>query len=137
MLFRNWDRFTQACEDLTEHGQKQTRACLRWRHEAGLLVIRVTDDHKTLTFKARSSVYLNRFDLLNRALLAKYQNRRRPTVSPAQTMQTVREATAGVGADGAAAGGAAEVQSEAAGGAGQGGEGGGKKKKKKGKKGGK
>ncbi|GAA5878729.1 hypothetical protein JCM8547_008502 [Rhodosporidiobolus lusitaniae] len=79
MLFRDWNRFVEACKTLCDNGQRPTRACLRWRNEAALLVVRVTDDCKTLTFKARSSAYLNRFELLNRSLLSRYQNRQRVT----------------------------------------------------------
>ncbi|BGP51517.1 hypothetical protein JCM10450v2_007463 [Rhodotorula kratochvilovae] len=80
MLYRDWDRFRQACDDLCRDSDTQTRACIRWRHQAGLLVFKVTDDRKCLTFRTRSSTYLNRFDALNRALLQQYQNKRRPSL---------------------------------------------------------
>ncbi|GAA6044279.1 hypothetical protein JCM8097_002108 [Rhodosporidiobolus ruineniae] len=94
MLFRTWDRFTAACIELCGTGDKQTRACLRWKHDVGLLVIRVTDDQRTLTFKARSTVYLNRFDILNRTLLARYQNRRRSAHSLPDATTATSRATA-------------------------------------------
>ncbi|GAA5917987.1 hypothetical protein JCM6882_004884 [Rhodosporidiobolus microsporus] len=81
MLYRSWDRFAEASEALARTSQPHIRSCLRWRHEAGLLVIRVTNNHQTLTFKARSVVFLNRFEILNRSLLALHQNRRRRTVA--------------------------------------------------------
>ncbi|GAA5857043.1 hypothetical protein JCM9279_003444, partial [Rhodotorula babjevae] len=59
-----------------------TRACIRWRHQVGLLVFKVTNDRQCLTFKTRSTTYLNRFDALNRAMLRHYQDQRRPS-SPA------------------------------------------------------
>ncbi|KAI5475722.1 hypothetical protein MNV49_001015 [Pseudohyphozyma bogoriensis] len=48
---------------------EDTRYCIRWRHDKGLLVLKVTDDRKCLKFKTRSSSYLNRFELLSRELL--------------------------------------------------------------------
>ncbi|BGP19916.1 hypothetical protein JCM10213_008609 [Rhodosporidiobolus nylandii] len=127
MLYRSWERFTEACEDLCVTGQKQTRACLRWRQQANLLVIRVTDDRKTLTFKARSSVYLNRFEVLNRTILTRYQYRRRVTATAAAVAPT-----GGEGQTGAAE--ASTVQDRTEGAAGQAESGAAKKKKKKGKK---
>ncbi|GAA5825963.1 hypothetical protein JCM3770_001183 [Rhodotorula araucariae] len=81
MLYRDWDRFRQACEDLCRDSDTPTRACIRWRHQAGLLVLKHTDRtaKQCLTFRTRSSTYLNRFDALNRALLRQYQNKRRPS----------------------------------------------------------
>ncbi|BGP43310.1 hypothetical protein JCM10449v2_007341 [Rhodotorula kratochvilovae] len=70
MLYRDWDRFRQACDDLCRDSDTQ----------AGLLVFKVTDDRKCLTFRTRSSTYLNRFDALNRALLQQYRNKRRPSL---------------------------------------------------------
>ncbi|TNY17025.1 hypothetical protein DMC30DRAFT_406988 [Rhodotorula diobovata] len=78
MLYRDWDRFKDACGALCRDSDVPTRACIRWRHEAGLLVFKVTNDHKCLTYKTRSTTYLNRFDALNRAMLRHYQNQRRP-----------------------------------------------------------
>ncbi|KWU44283.1 hypothetical protein RHOSPDRAFT_34073 [Rhodotorula sp. JG-1b] len=118
MLYRSWDSFTQACITLCEQSDRpasppspspqgsllgslspeQTRTCIRWRHQLGLLVIKVTDDKQTLTFKTRSGVYLNRFDSLNRQLLRKYTNKRRAAVpavlevaGPAEDAQMVEE----------------------------------------------
>jgi hypothetical protein len=80
---------------------------VRWRHEAGLLVLKVTDDRtvslsldltltalgahrhfslpfplsQCLKFKTRSAVFLNRFELLNRSLLAQFQHRK-PSAPP-------------------------------------------------------
>ncbi|GAA5840357.1 hypothetical protein JCM11251_006704 [Rhodosporidiobolus azoricus] len=88
MLYRNWERFTEACEGLARASGTKVRSCLRWRHEAGLLVIRITDDHQTLTFKARSAVFLNRFEVLNKKLLAAHQSRRPRTIQPSPASRT-------------------------------------------------
>ncbi|GJN93892.1 hypothetical protein Rhopal_006951-T1 [Rhodotorula paludigena] len=95
MLFRDWDRFAQACDVLCQRSTRQT----------GLLVLRVTDDQTCLTFKARSSVYLNRFDALNRALLRQYQNKRRVAqlAVEAGSRPEVQHVSATVGAEDATA----------------------------------
>ncbi|GAA5870508.1 hypothetical protein JCM3774_003692 [Rhodotorula dairenensis] len=104
MLYRSWDSFTQACITLCDQSDRPTRTCIRWRHQLGLLVIKVTDDKQTLTFKTRSGVYLNRFDSLNRQLLRKYANKRRATVPPVAAEASLNAAAA-TSAPGAAAGG--------------------------------
>ncbi|BGP35201.1 hypothetical protein JCM10296v2_007033 [Rhodotorula toruloides] len=77
MLYRVFDRFKQACEELYARSGSKTRTCIRWRADVGLLVMRLTDDVQTLTFKTRSKSFLNRFDSLNGTLLRKYHNRGR------------------------------------------------------------
>ncbi|GAA5917253.1 hypothetical protein JCM8208_006770 [Rhodotorula glutinis] len=129
MLYRDWDRFKDACTALCRDSDRQPRACIRWRHQVGLVVFRVTDDRKCLTFKTRSTTYLNRFDALNRALLRQFHNERRPS-SPAPVGPSTSTSTsagdltdragpppvAGAGAPsvGAAARGGGEVADEAA-----------------------
>ncbi|POY73045.1 hypothetical protein BMF94_3883 [Rhodotorula taiwanensis] len=134
MLFRSWDAFTQACVALCDSADTQTRTCIRWRHQVGLLVIKVTDDKQTLTFKTRSSVYLNRFDSLNRQLLRRYANKQRatatslPLISEQQATATATAggmqadepevadaASAAAGDSGAAAGGAASKKKKSKG----------------------
>ncbi|GAA5869610.1 hypothetical protein JCM1840_004478 [Sporobolomyces johnsonii] len=83
MYFRSWAHFVQACDDLCRDARQPPRYCLRWRHDLGLLVIKVTDDHQCYKFKTRSSVFLNRFDALNRALMARFQNRQRSAAAVA------------------------------------------------------
>lgn len=130
----------------------QTRYCVRWRSDLGLLVLKVTNDRKVsfllrlpvfnrsisslsplphgqcLKFKTRSSAFLNRFELLNRSMLAKCQNRHRvEAVNPAfivvnaEPMAAAASAAIASGGEGSplASGGAKEE---------------GKSKKKKGKK---
>ncbi|BGP58077.1 hypothetical protein JCM8202_006223 [Rhodotorula sphaerocarpa] len=152
MLYRAWDSFAQACNALCDTADRPTRTCIRWRHAVGLLVIKVTDDKQTLTFKTRSSVYLNRFDALNRQLLRKYANKRRAGPITTSTGAGAPDAEGGLAAAGAVRGEGGEAGAEgtaaaatSGAGAGPGEEGastgatagaaaGGKKKKAKGKK---
>lgn len=107
---------------------------------------------QTLTFKTRSSVYLNRFDALNRQLLRKYANKRRAGPITTSTGAGAPDAEGGLAAAGAVRGEGGEAGAEgtaaaatSGAGAGPGEEGastgatagaaaGGKKKKAKGKK---
>ncbi|GAA6018045.1 hypothetical protein JCM11491_000048 [Sporobolomyces phaffii] len=90
MYFTNWDRFVQSCSTLCDQASTQSsrrvfcqpRYCLRWRHSQGLLVIKVTDDVRCIKFKTRSTVYLNRFDAFNRAMMTRFQNRKSDKVVP-------------------------------------------------------
>lgn len=89
---------------------------------------------QTLTFKTRSSVYLNRFDSLNRQLLRRYANKQRatatslPLISEQQATATATAggmqadepevadaASAAAGDSGAAAGGAASKKKKSKG----------------------
>ncbi|KAI7950271.1 hypothetical protein MJO29_008945 [Puccinia striiformis f. sp. tritici] len=74
VYFRNWDTFVSECNKLYEASPVKTRYCTKWRHELGLLVLKVTDDKKCLKFKTRSAVYLNRFELMTRAMIQQMQN---------------------------------------------------------------
>ncbi|GAA5989767.1 hypothetical protein JCM10908_002312 [Rhodotorula pacifica] len=129
MLYRSWDSFTQACITLCDQSDRPTRTCIRWRQQIGLLVIKVTDDKQTLTFKTRSGVYLNRFDTLNRQLLRKYANKRRATLPVTVLEAAGGEDTKMEGEEGATAGGGGDGAEGATGASGPA-----KKKKSKGKK---
>ncbi|KAA1104134.1 hypothetical protein PGT21_011764 [Puccinia graminis f. sp. tritici] len=74
VYFRNWDSFVSESNKLYEASPVKTRYCTKWRHELGLLVLKVTDDSKCLKFKTRSAVYLNRFELMTRAMIQQMQN---------------------------------------------------------------
>ncbi|ORY86004.1 signal recognition particle, SRP9/SRP14 subunit, partial [Leucosporidium creatinivorum] len=69
VYYKRWEEFASASAALYEASPVKTRYCVRWRHEAGLLVLKVTDDRTCIKFKTRSAVFLNRFELLNRSLL--------------------------------------------------------------------
>lgn len=74
VYIRNWDTFVAECYRLYEASPVKTRYCTKWRHELGLLVLKVTDDCKCLKFKTRSAVYLNRFDTFTRTMTEKMHN---------------------------------------------------------------
>ncbi|KAK4048565.1 hypothetical protein OIV83_004733 [Microbotryomycetes sp. JL201] len=73
---RRWDDFARQCKDMYAQEPLKTRYCVRWRHQTGLLVLKVTDDAKCIKFKTHSSAFLNRFEQLNRDLTAAMQNKR-------------------------------------------------------------
>jgi signal recognition particle subunit SRP9 len=99
----------------------QTRYGYRWRHDQGQLILKITDDRtvsvllekaranpnsifsfskQCIKFRARSAILLNRFDSLNRTLMARMQNRSEPVSLPGQSLAPA--SAAGVSADGAA-----------------------------------
>ncbi|CDZ98530.1 Signal recognition particle, subunit Srp9 [Phaffia rhodozyma] len=60
------------------HSSFKTRDCTRYsikfRAVDGVLVLKVTDDNKVISHKTRSSVLLNRFEQLNKTLMARMMN---------------------------------------------------------------
>ncbi|SCV73053.1 BQ2448_6978 [Microbotryum intermedium] len=58
-----WNSFTQASH--------QTRYTIRWRHDLGILVLKVTDDVQCIKFKTRSGAFINRFEAFNLAMQTK------------------------------------------------------------------
>lgn len=75
MYCTRWEEFCELSHALAKKSPERTRYCVRWRHDLGFLVLKVTDDIKCIKFKTRSSLFLNRFDSFTRALLAQQQNR--------------------------------------------------------------
>ncbi|KAM0754894.1 signal recognition particle, SRP9/SRP14 subunit [Meredithblackwellia eburnea MCA 4105] len=131
VTYRNWQEYSDAAKRLVKESPHKVRYCTKWRHELGLLVLKVTDDSKCLKFKTRSSLYLNRFEILTRQLLELMHNKKPPPPPPAPV-----PVVASTGAGPAATEGAVEGDQAAAAAAGDGTAGGGasKSKKKKGKK---
>jgi len=74
VYLRNWDSFVSESNKLFQASPVKTRYCTKWRHGLGLLVLKVTDDNKCLKFKTRSAVYLNRFELMTRAMMEQMQD---------------------------------------------------------------
>ncbi|PLW09965.1 hypothetical protein PCANC_00209 [Puccinia coronata f. sp. avenae] len=74
VYYRNWDSFVAESSKLYEASPAKTRYCTKWRHELGLLVLKVTDDSKCLKFKTRSAVYLNRFEIMTRTMMQQMHN---------------------------------------------------------------
>ncbi|KAI0702690.1 signal recognition particle, SRP9/SRP14 subunit, partial [Earliella scabrosa] len=82
----SWQEYQEAAEALYEKSPNTTRYCVKWRQAtdgAGKLVLKITDNTTCLKFKTHSSVFLNRFDALNLALMQKMQNRRPTQASTA------------------------------------------------------
>ncbi|KAK7680791.1 hypothetical protein QCA50_016099 [Cerrena zonata] len=72
----SWQDFQEAAEALYEKSPTVTRYCVKWRASEGKLVLKITDNTTCLKFKTYSSVFLNRFEMLNLSLMQKMQNRR-------------------------------------------------------------
>lgn len=77
MYCLRWEEFCELSRTLVEESEK-TRYCVRWRHDVGLLVLKVTNDEKCIKFKTRSMLFLNRFDLFTQELIERQQNQFTP-----------------------------------------------------------
>ncbi|KAH8114886.1 signal recognition particle, SRP9/SRP14 subunit [Phellopilus nigrolimitatus] len=71
----SWTEYQAAAEALYAGAPGKARYCVKWKAGEGKLVLKITDDTTCLKYKTHSSVFLNRFEALNAALLAKMQNR--------------------------------------------------------------
>nr|GAT48324.1 predicted protein [Mycena chlorophos] len=76
MYIHGWQEYQEKAEELYAASPNKTRYCVKWRE--GKLVLKITDNTTCLKFKTSSSVFLNRFEALNLALIQKMQNRRPP-----------------------------------------------------------
>ncbi|KAI1308413.1 hypothetical protein EDD11_004303 [Mortierella claussenii] len=70
-----WDEFQKAAEELYSLSPKTTRYVAKYRHVEGKLVLKVTDDRTVLKYKTDQMQDLNKFERLNRSLMAKMHNR--------------------------------------------------------------
>jgi len=95
VYYRQWDDFAKAAGAMVQANPSQVRYCSRWRYDRGLLVLKVTDNSTCVKFKTRSTIILNRFEVLNRTLMATMQNQQVPSVSAPAFVGSVA-----VGADG-------------------------------------
>ncbi|KAF9145287.1 hypothetical protein BGX30_009715 [Mortierella sp. GBA39] len=98
-----WDEFQKAAEELYLLSPKTTRYVAKYRHVEGKLVLKVTDDRTCFKYKTDQMQDLNKFERLNRSLMAKMHNR-----APTQ------ESSAGPAAAGSAAAGSAPAHPSAA-----------------------
>ncbi|KAG0280071.1 hypothetical protein BGZ95_011372 [Linnemannia exigua] len=87
-----WDEFQKAAEELYLLSPKTTRYVAKYRHVEGKLVLKVTDDRTCLKYKTDQMQDLNKFERLNRSLMAKMHNK-----APAPESSTPVAST-GVGA---------------------------------------
>ncbi|KAG0317897.1 hypothetical protein BGZ97_004721 [Linnemannia gamsii] len=84
-----WDEFQKAAEELYLLSPKTTRYVAKYRHVEGKLVLKVTDDRTCLKYKTDQMQDLNKFERLNRSLMAKMHNR-----APTQESSTPAAAAA-------------------------------------------
>ncbi|KDN36550.1 signal recognition particle, SRP9/SRP14 subunit [Tilletiaria anomala UBC 951] len=152
VYIKKWAEFQAQSIALYEASPARTRYVIRVRPSDEWLVLKVTDDVKTLKFKTRSSIILNRFEIFNRDMMAAIVGAELPSRIAAQKQkeqelaaaaeEAAKRAVTAAGAatvavkeaSGQAAAGSGGQGANTGGGAGGGGGGGGKKKKKKGKK---
>ncbi|KAG0243536.1 signal recognition particle, SRP9/SRP14 subunit [Mortierella sp. GBAus27b] len=76
-----WDEFQKAAEELYMLSPNNTRYVAKYRHFEGKLVLKVTDDRTCLKYKTDQMQDLNKFERLNRSLMAKMHNRIPPAVT--------------------------------------------------------
>ncbi|KAG8935830.1 hypothetical protein FRC03_000728 [Tulasnella sp. 419] len=93
----SWQQFQRDAEALYARSPRKARYCVKWRSKEGSLVLKLTDDTTCLKYKTTSSIFLNRFEALNLALMEKMQNRRIPPPSIPLPSQEIAQATAGGG----------------------------------------
>ncbi|KAI0061254.1 signal recognition particle, SRP9/SRP14 subunit [Artomyces pyxidatus] len=90
VYINSWQEYQEAAEALYTSSPQKTRYCVKWKSSEGKLVLKITDDTTCIKFKTHSSIFLNRFEALNRSLLQKMINRRPPAIP----IPTPRAATA-------------------------------------------
>ncbi|KAJ7055584.1 signal recognition particle, SRP9/SRP14 subunit [Mycena amicta] len=81
MYIHGWQEYQDRAEALYASSPNTTRYCVKWRASESKLVLKITDNNTCLKFKTSSSIFLNRFEALNLALMQKMQNRRPPPPS--------------------------------------------------------
>ncbi|KAF9420056.1 hypothetical protein BGZ94_009235 [Podila epigama] len=76
-----WDEFQKSAEELYTLSPNTTRYVAKYRHTDGKLVLKVTDDRTCFKYKTDQLQDLNKFERLNRSLMAKMHNRAPPAIS--------------------------------------------------------
>jgi signal recognition particle subunit SRP9 len=71
----SWQEYQEAAENLYTSSPRKTRYSVKWKSSEGKLVLKITDDATCLKFKTHSSIFLGRFEALNRSLILKMTNR--------------------------------------------------------------
>ncbi|KAG8991642.1 hypothetical protein FRB94_000914 [Tulasnella sp. JGI-2019a] len=96
----SWSQFQREAEALYAKSPNKARYCVKWRTVEGVLVLKITDDTTCLKYRTSSSVYLNRFEVLNHLLMEKMQNRRAPPPQPLRVpaAETPRSGSPALGA---------------------------------------
>ncbi|KAH9964206.1 signal recognition particle, SRP9/SRP14 subunit [Russula dissimulans] len=70
----SWQQYQEAAENLYLNSPRKTRYSVKWRSLEGKLVLKITDNVTCLKFKTHSSIFLGRFEALNRSLIQKMMN---------------------------------------------------------------
>jgi len=76
VYIHSWQKYQEAAENLYASSPRKTRYSVKWRSSEGKLVLKITDDVTCLKFKTHSSIFLGRFEALNRSLIQKMTNSR-------------------------------------------------------------
>ncbi|KAJ8327031.1 hypothetical protein O5D80_004455 [Batrachochytrium dendrobatidis] len=71
--FTLWDDYQRAVHELYAQAPFRTRYVVKYRHCDGKLVLKVSDGPKSLKFKTDKMQDLNKFEKLNRSLMAMMQ----------------------------------------------------------------
>ncbi|KAF8935847.1 signal recognition particle, SRP9/SRP14 subunit [Dissophora ornata] len=87
-----WDEFQRAAEELYMMSPNTTRYVAKYRHTEGKLVLKVTDDRTCFKYKTDQMQDLNKFERLNRSLMAKMHNRTPAPVTDATSAATAATA---------------------------------------------
>ncbi|KAN0111597.1 signal recognition particle SRP9/SRP14 subunit [Russula decolorans] len=90
----SWQKYQEAAENLYANSPRKTRYSVKWRSSEGKLVLKITDDVTCLKFKTHSSIFLGRFEALNRSLIQKMMNTRPPPAAPAAQVAPATVSTA-------------------------------------------
>ncbi|KAI0050232.1 signal recognition particle, SRP9/SRP14 subunit [Auriscalpium vulgare] len=101
VYINSWQDYQEAAEALYSKSPDKTRYCVKWKSSEGKLVLKITDDTTCLKFQTHSSIFLNRFEALNRSLMQKMTNTRPaaltiPTTSRAATASPAPPAASSV-----------------------------------------
>ncbi|KAL1720453.1 signal recognition particle, SRP9/SRP14 subunit [Schizophyllum commune] len=97
VYLHSWHDFQDAAEALYAKSPNHARYVVKYKHNEGKLVLKITDDRTCLKFKTNSSVFLNRFEALNLTLMRKMQNTKPPAATPAPATPAQITSAAGGG----------------------------------------
>eukprot|EP00877_Chromochloris_zofingiensis_P003379 jgi/Chrzof1/13041/Cz07g17200.t1 len=70
MYVQDWESFYQQAEELYRRRPLETRYCIKYRHQEGQLVLKVTDDVVCLKYKTDQQVDIKRMERLNAMFFA-------------------------------------------------------------------
>ncbi|KAJ3393217.1 Signal recognition particle protein [Lobulomyces angularis] len=76
MYFTEWEEFLQISTEIFEQNPNATRYLTKYRHEDGVLVLKITNNHRVAKFKTNEAKYLKRFETLNLFMLEKFGERK-------------------------------------------------------------